>query len=445
MTVANALDRSSSGDNGLKLHHWVVLLTFSLSSFVMFEPAPFELAFLAVTVLVIHRHLDLTGRPANVQLICGIVLYPGLGAVSTIDAPAIPRAIIYHAITVYMFLILYIVALIFQSRDERLKDMVIFGYLIGLFIAAFLGILEFFSIIPTDGAFTKFERLKGTYKDPNVFGPAAGFGFLFLLFWRPSVGSETIWYRSMAVVIAAIIGFGVFLTYSRASQGQLFMATLLVSTLVFLVGNKMRVKPGQILIAVAGFMVAAFMVVFVAPLVIDLEFLASRLGFQWYDFDRFAIQALALEWAMGVPLGVGPGQSEIVFLKFASIQKTGATHNNYIRVLVENGWVAFVAYLFVVYAIWFAALDRLSKLAAVEQKGLLAQRSRNVLIICFVVLSIHLVMGIIIDTLHWRHFFILAGMTMGVAFDYWGPNQTPHSDFDLAKPETGAEAVVQPS
>ena len=401
----------------LRAYHWVTFLTFCLSSFVLFEPAPFEVAFLLVTLLVIHYHLPLTGRPINMQLLIGSMLYLGLGAISIIDSPDKQRAVIYHLITVYMFLITYIVALIFQSDDEELKDMLIFGYLIGIFVAAVLGILEYFKAIPTVEVFTKFERLKGTYQDPNVFGPAAGFAFLLVIFWSPVGGGRGNGWMAARVLFASVIGFAVFLTFSRASQGQLFLATVMTATLIFMIGHKFRVMPAQILIGVLGVSAGVLMAVFVVPLVIDVEFLASRLGIQWYDLDRFAIQGLALRWSLGVPLGVGPGQSEIVFLRFASIQKTGATHNNYIRVLVENGWVAFVAYMFVVYGIWFAALDRLNKLMTYVQRGILAVRARNVLIICFVILTMHLLMGVIIDTLHWRHFFLVAGMTLGGALD----------------------------
>jgi len=58
---------------------------------------------------------------------------------------------------------------------------------------------------------------------------------------------------------------------------------------------------------------------------------ASRLGFQPYDQDRFGAQAKALLAALSDPLGKGPGSAEYL-LEYA-------THNSYVRLAYETGWI----------------------------------------------------------------------------------------------------------
>ena len=67
------------------------------------------------------------------------------------------------------------------------------------------------------------------------------------------------------------------------------------------------------------------------------ENFANRLSLQSYDTDRFGTQLYAFRVALDTPLGIGPGQ-------WFRSHYHHATHNLYIRVLVENGWLGALSF-----------------------------------------------------------------------------------------------------
>jgi O-antigen ligase len=125
----------------------------------------------------------------------------------------------------------------------------------------------------------------------------------------------------------------------------------------------------------------------------SLGFLAERAGIQDYDTQRFGAQASGIELATKYPLGVGPGQFERVSVVSA--------HSTYVRALAEEGVLGlFVVFALLVLTLGFAA--RNVSLGAhtygIGSAGLLAAW-------CGL-----LVNSSFVDTLHWRHLWLVAAL-----------------------------------
>ncbi len=136
--------------------------------------------------------------------------------------------------------------------------------------------------------------------------------------------------------------------------------------------------------------VTAVVILYTLSLPPTRDVLLKRMGIQPYDADRFATQVLARRTAFLQPLGIGPGQAEVVF--------EYATHNLYLRVLVENGWAGFAGLV----GLLVLSLLMVGRAALLERGGLLWR-------VALASLCGLLVTSCFIDSLHWRHlWFVLA-------------------------------------
>ena len=120
---------------------------------------------------------------------------------------------------------------------------------------------------------------------------------------------------------------------------------------------------------------------------------------QSYDVQaggRFSTQAAALVTVGENPLGIGPNRTKPYLDR--------NPHNVYIKVFAENGWMGGLAFAaFIVLTAWrgffFAItpgpLQRDFAVVYASTLGIIAE-------------------SVIIDTLHWRHYFVLLGMLWGM-------------------------------
>jgi O-antigen ligase len=129
----------------------------------------------------------------------------------------------------------------------------------------------------------------------------------------------------------------------------------------------------------------------------------NRGGLQDYDRVRFATQRLALQTAEERPLGVGPGQAEVVFQY--------STHSLYMRVLSENGMVALLALLvFIAATAWRAV--QLARYAP-------DRWVRDVNLAAFASIAGHMVNSAVIDTVHWRHIWFILALPWACTLPQW--------------------------
>lgn len=123
----------------------------------------------------------------------------------------------------------------------------------------------------------------------------------------------------------------------------------------------------------------------------------SRTGLMPYDQDRFQVQGAILETISLSPFGIGPGKTEEAF--------DYAAHNLYLRVFVENGWLGGVALgALLALSVWVALKSANRSLPGAE---------RSLYAVVAGALVGVLVNSVFIDSLHWRHFWLLLGLCWG--------------------------------
>ena len=120
---------------------------------------------------------------------------------------------------------------------------------------------------------------------------------------------------------------------------------------------------------------------------------------QSYDVGqggRFQLQELALAALFKYPNGMGPFE----FSRVNGLQQ----HNVYLQAFMVYGWIGGVTYIMLLAATFTVAL----------RSVFVATPWQPYLITAFAAFSGEVLEGFIIDTDHWRHFFLLLGMVWGL-------------------------------
>lgn len=240
-------------------------------------------------------------------------------------------------------------------------------------------------------------RVKALFKDPNVFGPFIIPAAIILIddFKQRRMFKVN---AIIQVLIIAIILGGVAISFSRAAW-----ISAAISVAAYFILNIKRIN---IVKTIAYICLLSLMVFLGWNFVIDStikDFVMERAQLQSYDEDRFASQAAGIKLATNNPFGYGPGQHEIVVAK--TIGQIISAHSLYVRIFIENGVIGFISFTTALIYICF-------KLFVLHFNG------EKVFGLCpSVLLSVLLgimVNSLVIDTLHWRHFWFFIGLSLSV-------------------------------
>lgn len=373
---------------GLSLARYelVAMLAFVLIGFVRFEPGPPDVLFGAlITVAVVTGRLRADRLSAVVAALLGTFLV--LNLVSFVDAVDVLAAVRYFLITTY--LIVLAVWLTGYATSFRRLAPLIRAYVLGAVLMSAAASTAVF--VPFPGSSLLLygdQRAMGLFKDPNVFGP-------FLVLALLVLAEETARPRIIGVgrlakgAGMAILALGVLLSFSRAAWLNGATA-LLVLLAVYALRRRWAARVvvfGIALVAISAFLVAAVVVSGSGG------FLQERAQLHTYDAERFEAQRIGFSLAMAHPLGIGPGQYEF----FAPI----AAHSLYVRVFAEQGVLGLAAILLLVTLTFVLAL--LNVFRGVDTFGV----GSAVLLAAWCGMVVN---SLFIDTLHWRHFWVVAAL-----------------------------------
>lgn len=357
------------------------------------KPAPYDLLMAGVTVLVVILGLRLPRGLSWPALFWGLVLAGvGLGGLSAIyvDKATTATMVLGYLIVTFIFFSSYV------YEDPRRRLLLIFWcYTVAACAAALAGIAGYFGLTP--GMFVEYGRAKGTFNDPNVFGPFLIAPILFLGYRLSLAGRlRDLW---LAVPMIVLV-LGLFLSFSRGAWG----AFILSCVIFFVLTAKTARSRTQItrLIGFAGFLtILATVVVGVALSIPEVSALFGERFSLVQDYDvnsqtgRFESQVRAIEMALRHPFGIGPSQ-------WAMINHLD-THNVYIHLLVAGGFLAGLSFIGVV------ILTIKRGWGAAKHSG----SAQGLLIVAFSALVAHFAEAFIIDIDNWRHFYLLMGMVWG--------------------------------
>lgn len=371
------------------------LVAFS-GCIVFIEPSPYEVMTLAS--IAIFAATGLRMRPLFLPLIALLIVINlgySISAAHLLDQSTVFFWIMtswYMAITAIFF------AMALADDTSARLDAIRRGYVAGAVVASLAGIAGYFHLVPGgDDLLTLYGRARGTFKDPNVLG---AFLVLPALFVLQSVLLDRFGRAARSALLYGLISLAVLLSFSRAAWGMLAATSAFLVALTFLTSQTLNQRSRIVL--VSGLAIGAFAIMLAVLLSIDsvATIFQQRASFdQSYDsgrFGRFGRHILGAAMALDLPLGIGPLQ----FNKFFPED----THNSFLNAFMSGGWIAGLCYptlAFITVVLgWKYALVRLP-----WQRAYLAVFAAFLGTFCE---------SFIIDTDHWRHYFMMLGIMWGM-------------------------------
>jgi O-antigen ligase len=364
-----------------------------LSGFVIREPAPYELYMAGLIALWALFGLRISRTVAPLLVL--LVAFNIGGMIAMTQMAALKDAPLYIAVSLFLAL----TGVFFAAAVERqpgLYRVIFLAWVTAAICTAALGILGYFHAFPGAEIFTKFERAAGAFQDPNVFGPFLTLPGIYLLY-RLLTGSPARM-ALYAVPLLIIVG-GIFLSFSRGAWGLFGASAALLTATLFLQSSSgsFRLRIVAMSIAAAVLLAVALLVALQIPAVSEL-FTARAQLVQDYDsarLGRFARFGIGFLMAMEHPFGIGP----LVFGQMLGED----THNIWLKALLDYGWLGFASYVILIG--WTLAGGF---------RILFRNRPWQPYVLCaYVVFVGHIALGTVIDTDHWRHFYLLLGLIWG--------------------------------
>ena len=400
MSAVADQNRQESVDHAAKNRALIKLIsTFAvgfgvfLSGFVIDEPAPYELYMAGL--IGIWALFGLRLSRAVAALLAILVVFNIGGLVSMAQMPDLKTAPMYIAVSLFLgFTAVFFAAII--NADHRTLSVIFKAYILAAVCTSLLGILGYFDAFPGAELFTRYGRAMGAFQDPNVFGP---FLMLPLAWLVHGVLVGNLRALPLRLIPILILTLGIFLSFSRAAWG---MAALIIAGLALLlfIRNPNPVFRMRITLLAGLAVVVVLLAVVVAlqiPSVADL-FTARAQLVQDYDdaqFGRFARHWYGMLMSIDHPLGIGP-------LEFGPIFGED-THNIWLKAALDYGWIGFISYL---------TLTMLT--LGLGLRILFRERPWQPFLLCaYLVYVAHVAIGNVIDTDHWRHFWLLVGIIWG--------------------------------
>lgn len=394
-----------------RLLHVVLFFTVLLSSIAFIEPSPHDLLMLLLLLTCVGARLRFDRKLAPLVVLLTIWLVGG--CLSLMQVSDQQQNVQYTGTSFYMALAAVMFACLFCDGNLIRLEIVRRAYIVAALIATAAGYIGFFHLLPHSEIFLDNDRVSATFKDPNVYAPFLIFPLLTVM-----IGLMMRGVRLSSVVIAVLLLGGLLLSFSRGAWGHFAISATVVVLLLYVTTPGPRMRNRVMLFTVGA--VVAMTLLFVAlmsiPSVHDL-FLDRAKAIQPYDVGpggRFWEQKLALSIILDHPNGIGP-------FEFSRVYGT-QQHDVYMQGFLVYGWLGGIAYLtFVVVT-----------LAIGLRAALLPTPWQNYLIAAYAAFLGEAFEGLIVDTDHWRHFFLLLGMVWGLtaATINFRRRQTWPADFD---------------
>jgi hypothetical protein len=363
---------------------------------VFVEPSPYELATLAAAVIFFATGLRLRLVFIPLMLLLFLVnIGYSISATSLMDKPEIVNWI---ATSWYMaFTVIFLAMVLAEDTAARL-DMLRRGLIVGALIAAIAGIAGYFNLVPGGhDLLTLYGRARGTYKDPNVL---AAFLILPALFALQSVVSDSFGKSLRSTIALGIIGLAILLAFSRGAWGGLALTSAFMLALMVLTSQSYAQRSRIIVMAVIAVIIVVILIMVLLSFNSISDMFQQRASFdQSYDegrFGRFGRHILGAQMALDLPFGIGPLQFHRYFPE--------DTHNSYLNAFMSGGWIAGVCYPALVFVTVIMGFRHLFTRVP-WQRAYLA---------IFAAFLGTVGESFIIDTDHWRHFWMMLGAMWGM-------------------------------
>ncbi|HLI99912.1 MAG TPA: O-antigen ligase family protein [Bradyrhizobium sp.] len=390
----------------LALQRMLVWLVAASGAIVFIEPSPYELMTLIAAVIFISTGLRMRLiLVPPLMLLCLTNLGYSVGAIPFFDKPEVASWIAtswYMAVTVMFF------ALILSQDTMARLNMLRHGLIAGALIAATSAIAGYLDLVPGGhDLLTLYGRARGTFKDPNVLG-----AFLILpsLFVLQSVVADSLGKSIRSAIALGVMALAVLLAFSRAAWGGLAITSAFMLALMVLTSQTRAQRSRIVLMSIAAIVSLAVLIAILLSFDSIAEMFRQRASFdQSYDegrFGRFGRHLLGADMALDLPFGIGPLQFHNYFPE--------DTHNSYLNAFMSGGWLAGICY---------PTLIAMTVVMGIKHIFTPVPWQRTYLAIFAAFLGT-VGESFVIDTDHWRHFWMMLG-AMWAMFAAAQPYRTP--------------------
>lgn len=368
----------------------VLFITVMSSSFVFIQPAPYEGLVALLGIACLTAGVTVERKVAPLILLLLIWNFSGCFALMPVlDRPDTPWFI---GISFYLALTAILYSCLFAQDSLRRLSTMRKAYILSALLTTTTGLIGYFNLYPgAVDVFTLGERASATFKDPNVFGPFLILPLLLLV--ERSVASGV---KMLDVLYTMVILVGLLLSFSRGAWGHFAFSAVLMLWLMFATSpnkqSRVRILTFSLVIIAIG--LAIFVIVIQIDVVHDMLLRRASL-LQDYDVGpsgRFGIQEKSVEEMLSHANGLGP---------FEMGRRFGlASHNTYVGTMLQYGWIGGIAYLVLT----------LLTLALGFRAALIRTPWQSYLIPAYATYAGLVFESFIIDTDHWRHYYLVLGI-----------------------------------
>ncbi len=371
---------------------WIFVLSGAIS---LVEPSPYDFASMIAIPLWFLGGFTL--QRSFLLFAFLIISYTILGFLALIPYWSIADSAMYQYQSAYLTFTALFFALFAADRTTQRAEMILSGFTAGTLIAATCGLLGYFDVAGLGETFSKWGRVSGTFKDPNVLGSYLILGVLYLS--QNLMFARTRHVATTAVMLAIIVAAD-FLSFSRGSWGATIVSMALMASSAFVTTRNAALKRRITAAALVAITIGVLVVLVLLSMESTRAFFLQRASVtQEYDegsTGRFGNQLRSLPMLVERFWGFGP-------LRFRTIFDL-EPHNSYIGAFANTGWLGgflFVLIVGVTVFIGFRLMFRRSPF----------QRQTQVF---FPVLLAFFFQAFQIDIDHWRHVLMLLGVVWGL-------------------------------
>ena len=371
-----------------------LFITVLASSIAFIEPSPHDFMVGPLAIVAVAAGI----RFHRILIVPFLLLlaWNFFGLMSLLEVPGREKTIQYAATSVYLAIAALLFAMIFADNTmPRLKAMRS-AYILAAAFAAICGAAGYFHLFPGADMFTLYDRAMGPFKDPNVYSPFLILPALMLI--EPMLTRRI---EAGAAIFTGIILFGLLLGFSRGAWFHFAVSLAIVIIFSALTAATPKVRMRIVGLTLAGIAIVAILLVVLLSLKSISGMLEQRAQLiQSYDVGtggRFRLQELAVTSVLNFPNGMGPFE----FARVHGLQQ----HNVYLQSFLVYGWSGGMSYVLLLLSTLWVGLR--SAVTRTPWQGYA---------ICALGAFFgEMAEGFIIDTDHWRHFFLILGIVWGLA------------------------------
>jgi len=367
-----------------------------LGFFVFVEPAPFDLLAVVFIPVVLFTGFRLNGLLLTLSVI--LLLYNLGGFMSLAPWWHESVSVIFTVLSLYLAILCVFLAAFFAQDPVPRAELCMKAYTASAIVVAITGIMGYFNVFGLFETLTLYGRAKGTFKDPNVYGPYLALGALYLM---QLLALNRTRHVLATVVMLAVILFGLLLSFSRGAWGGIVVGSAAVLAMSYATTDskvlRLRIVMGCFLVLVVSALILAL------ALSIDevAKVFADRFVLQ-KDYDsgpsgRFGNQLRAFPELLDRPFGYGPNRHGLFFPE--------NPHNVYMMAFSSYGWLGGLTFIGFIGATLYIAFRNVFARTPFQAHAIVISAA----------LIPHILQGFQIDSDRWRHLFYLYGVAWGIA------------------------------